>query len=268
VATTARPAGDAADGRTPVVRGTRSHTVDLGGATITDEDPADPPCPSLGTVWRRFVPTRTGRTLVAVSGGHATTLTAFAGRRPTGANVLDCVDREQQGEMQLNLRVRRGRPVWVRIGADTTSGGERARLRLADGSRTTVIDGGPGGFDPTTGGPGGGLPAVCDRADVDKARVGGSRLRGSAGALNRLARLNVGLRVRGASICNAEVRLYGPGGVYAKALVVRLKPGRNTVSLVRLRRLRPGAYRVEVRGISLRGKRVVVKGQPRGRYGR
>ena len=35
--------------------------VSLAGATITEEDPAEPACPSLGTVWRRFVPGETGQ---------------------------------------------------------------------------------------------------------------------------------------------------------------------------------------------------------------
>jgi hypothetical protein len=262
------PRGDTAGSVTPKVGGSAS-TVNLAGSTITGEDPADPPCPSLGTVWRRYVPGANGRRVISVSGSDATTLTAFAGRRPSGSNVLDCVDRAGGGDLQLNVPVRRGRTVWIRVGADETSGGERARVRVTDGSNRTVVDGGPGGFDPTPYGAGGGLPSVCDSADVAKARVSGARLRGRARAYNGGRRVRLAVRVRGASICDAELRLYGPGGkIYAKGLAVRLKGGRTVARLSRLRTLRAGAYRLEVKGVSLRGKRVTVRGSVTGRLGR
>jgi hypothetical protein len=263
------PSGDAAGTRTPTIRTTSTHGVTLAGATITEEDPADPPCPSLGTVWRRYLPQADGRRLISVSGGSARTLTAFAGKRPTGDNVLDCVDRGSHGDLQLNVPVKRRVPVWVRIGADQTTGGERAGLRITDGTFRTVVDGGPGGFDPTPGGPGGGLPSVCDKADVTKARISGSRIRGRARAYNAGVLVGLPIRVRGASVCDAELRLYGPGGaIYAKGLAVRLKPGRSVARLVRLRSFKAGAYRLEVKGVDLRDDRVTVRGSVTGRLTR
>jgi hypothetical protein len=267
--TQAPPTGDAAGTKTPTLRGARTERVTLAGATITAEDPAEPPCPSLGTVWRRFVPTTSGRRVITVTGQDATTLTAFAGTRPGGDDVLDCVNREGHGALRLNVPVKRGRPVWVRVGADGTDGGERARLRVTDGARATVIDGGPGGFDPTPYGPGGGFPSACDTADATAARVSGARLRGRAGAYNRFRRVPARIRVRGASVCDAQVRLLGPGGhTYARASLVRVKPGRSTLRLPRLRTFRRGRYRLELRGVTLRGKRVVVAGTVTGVLGR
>jgi hypothetical protein len=156
----------------------------------------------------------------------------------------------------------------VRIGADQTVGGESAGDKIDDGANRTVVDGGPGGFDPTPGGPGGGLPTVCDQTDVTRARISGPRLRGSAHAYD-VAVVGVPIRVRGASICDAELRLFGPGGkVYAKGVAVRLKPGSSVARLPRLRTFKPGAYRLEVRGVDLRDRRVVVKGSVTGRLGR
>ena len=183
--------------------------------------------------------------------------------------MLDCVDREDHGALRLNVPVKRRQPVWVRIGVDRTDGGERASLRVTDGARATVVDGGPGGFDPTPYGPGGGFPSACDSADVTKARVGGPRLRGRAGALNRFSRVPVRARVRGASICDAQVRLIGPGGrTFARGSFVRIKPGTSTLRLPRLRTFTRGRYRLEVRGVTLRGKRVLVAGTVSGRLGR
>ena len=52
---TPAPVGDVADAATPAL-GSGVTQVPLGGATLTQEDPAQPPCPSLGSVWRRVVP--------------------------------------------------------------------------------------------------------------------------------------------------------------------------------------------------------------------
>jgi hypothetical protein len=263
------PTGDQAGLHTPTIHDARTHGVRLAGATITQEDPADPPCPSLGSVWRRFVPGANGRRLITVQGSAAHTLTAFSGRRPSGRNVLDCVNRAGSGALQLNVPVRRRRPVWVRIGADQTTGGERASLKIEDGAFRTVVDGGPGGFDPTPYGPGGGLPSACDGADVTHARVSGPRLHGSARGYDAGVRIGIPIRVRGASICDAELRLYGPGGgIFAKGLAVRLAPGRTIARLDRLRTITPGRYRLEVRGVDVRDRRVTVRGGVAGRLGR
>ena len=156
-----RPPGDRAD-QAPLASVKRTSYVELAGATITEEDPAQPPCPSLGTVWRRINPGSSGRRLI--SAGGVGTLTVFAGRRPTGDNVLDCVNRERSGALQMVVPVKRRRPLWIRLGTDRPVDGAEASLRISAGRGVSVIDGGPGGSDPTPGGPGGGFPFACDRA--------------------------------------------------------------------------------------------------------
>lgn len=257
------PAGDFAGPHTPVLSG-RAGRVRLAGATISPEDPAQPPCPSLGTVWRRFVPTSTGRQLIGVSGASASTLTVFKGSRPTGGNVVDCVDRDDSGPMEMAVDVRRGRPVWVRVGVDSPFG--VARLTHTPAGDRTVIDGGPGGYDPTPFGAAGGLPGACDGADADAARVTGPRLTGRAAPLNRRRRVTIRLRVRRSAICDAQVRLLGPRGqVYAEAELVRLKQGRSKLRLPRLRTLVAGRYRLSVSGLSGFRGRASAKAHVRGR---
>ena len=48
--------GDRAEPLTPVARAKRPTPVPLANATVTADDAATPPCPSLGTVWRRLHP--------------------------------------------------------------------------------------------------------------------------------------------------------------------------------------------------------------------
>lgn len=261
------PPGDRADGATPLARVRRANRIELSDATITEEDPAQPACPSLSTVWRRFEPGRSGKRLIRVAGPHAQSLTVFAGRRPTGRNAMDCVNRAGRGALEMVVRAKRSRPVWIRVGADGPPDGARASLRVLDGSRATVIDGGPGGFDPTTGGPGGGLPEACAGARADRARIAGPRLRGAAGARNRVTRVPVELVVRRSRICDVELELRGPRGhVYAKGRVGHLL-GRATVALPRLRTFRSGAYRLRVTALDRLGRRVPVRGSVRGRLG-
>ena len=259
-----RPDGDRATDA-PSVPADRIEPVDLAGATISDEDPAQPACPSLGTVWRKLVPGRSGKRLVKVTGSRVSTLTVLSGTRPTADNVLDCVNREGRGSLQMVAPARRRRPLWIRLGTERSLDGATGSLSVTDGKRATVIDGGPGGFDPTPGGPAGGFPEACLRTDVTKARVSGPRLRGRAGALNRFRRIPFELRVRGASVCDAEVSLFGPNNrLYAKGRVLRLT-GRRVVALPRHRTIVKGRYRLRVQGVSAVGKRVTIRGSVRGR---
>jgi hypothetical protein len=259
-----RPTGDRATAA-PTIRADRTEPVDLAGATITDEDPAQPACPSLGTVWRKLTPGRSGKRLIKVTGSRVSTLTVFSGTRPTADNVLDCVNREGRGSLQMVAPARRRTPLWIRLGTERSLDAAQADLSVSDGSRATVIDGGPGGFDPTSGGPAGGFPEACLRAQVERARVSGPRLRGPAGALNRFRRIPFKLVVRGASVCDAEVSLFGPRGrLYAQGRVLRLT-GRRVVRLPRLRTIVDGTYRLRVRGVSAVGTRVRIRGGVRGR---
>ena len=257
------PAGDRADGATPAAR--RETYVDLYGATITGEDPAQPACPSLGTVWRKFTPGRTGRRLIRAYGAGVEALTVFSGTRPTAANALDCVNREGSGALEMVVPVRRRRPVWVRIGTDRSVPGTEGTLEVLDGRRVTVIDGGPGGADPTAGGPGGGFPDACFVSRAERARITGGGLSGRAGAYNRFRRVPLRLLTVGASVCDVELRLRGPrGSIYAKGRVRRLK-GRTTVHLPRLRTFRRGTYRLEATAVNRFGRRVPVRARAGGR---
>ena len=261
-----QPLGDRADSTTPAASGKRPTPVDLAQATTTGEDPAQPLCPSLGTVWRRLTPGYTGQRLISVSGSAATTLAVFEGSKPTRANALDCVNRERRGPLQMVVGARKQRPLWIRVGSDRLAAAP-ALLAVEPGARATVIDGGPGGFDPTAGGPGRGFPSACLSARLERARISGPRLTGSAGQRNGFVRVPLRIVVRGASVCDAELRLYGPRGrIYAQGRAVRLR-GRRVVRLPRLRTFRPGRYRLSVTGVSELGRRETVRTRVAGRLG-
>jgi hypothetical protein len=61
LALAASPPGDAADPATPLASARRGTYVPLAGATVTEEDPAAPLCPALGTVWRACCPVGAAR---------------------------------------------------------------------------------------------------------------------------------------------------------------------------------------------------------------
>ena len=93
--------------------------------------------------------------------------------------------RSRYGALQLRVAAERRRPLWIRIGTAHPAAGDVARLRVTDGAGATVVDGGPGGFDPTPGGAGGGLPAACERARGDAGtghRASSPRAAAAAGA--------------------------------------------------------------------------------------
>lgn len=258
------PAGDEA-ASAPAARGSGTTRVTLGGATITEEDPAQPVCPSLASVWRRLTPGKTGRRTISADGGTLGTLAVFSGPRPTGDNVLDCVNRERSGELQMRVRARRGKTMWIRLGTDRPASVSTATLRVSNGSET-VVDGGPGGSDPTPGGPGAGLPDECWQARAQRARVAG-RISGSARRLNRKRRLALRVTLKRSSVCDVDVRLRGPRGrVYAVARAVRLS-GRERLRLVRVRRLVPGSYKLKVTALDPFGERRSVRSRVRGRIG-
>lgn len=105
----ASPEGD--HGRLAPDVGGAPTRVPLAGATLSDEDPAQPRCPAAGTVWRR-VPAPAGTYLVTAAG--ADTLAAFA--TLSGDGALDCVNRTR-GPAALRIAV--GGTFWVRLGADS-----------------------------------------------------------------------------------------------------------------------------------------------------
>ena len=251
---------------TPQPHLTQNTIVPLFGATLSEEDPAEPVCPSLGSVWRRFVPTANQRKLITVQGGDATTLTVFAGASPTADNVLDCVNRVGNGPMQMNVPTRKRQPLWIRIGTDRPPDQSSAILTIGPGAGVFVVDGGQGGSDPTPGGPGGGFPADCAKGDAQRASITGARLRGRVKQLNRRGGITVPLTLKNGPVCNVQVDLVGPGGrTYAIGRTLRLKTGKVRLQLQRVVGLRRGGYHLRVTGLSQLGDLVPVKSNLKGR---
>jgi hypothetical protein len=267
VALAPAPRGDSARTAPRLHKG--RNIVDLAGATITGEDPAQPPCPTLGTVWRKLIPGNDGLRVLSVSGGAATSLAVFTGRRPTGEGALDCVYRRTRGALQVNVPVEKRKPIWVRVGVDRFEGDEEATVTVRNGEHANVINGGPGGFDPTPFGPGGGLPALCDDADAAGAGVAGEPLRGFAAAYNGYVAVPIRLTVTGGPICDATLKLFGPRGhLYARGRYVVLKARTATIDVPRRRTFLPGRYHLETKGRDLFGRRVSVETDLRGRLKR
>ena len=269
VATPGRPARRPRRHRHPAAARPRRDAVPLAGATLTDEDPAQPPCPSLGTVWRRYVP---GAAAAALVTRHrlATprTLTAFAGRVPTGDNVLDCVNRDGP---RVAADERRRSSAGSRCGSASARsrppGGEDARVRLSDGARRDRRRRRPGRLRPDDGRPGRRPAGACDRADVTTARVTGpAPARQRRRAATAPPRRRCAIRVRGASDVRRRAAPVRPGrrDLRQGGSRVRLKPGRQRSRLPRLRTIRPGRYRLRgPRRRRSRGERVVVRGTRR-----
>lgn len=251
---------------TPKAHLTENTIVPLFGATLSEEDPTEPVCPSLGSVWRRIVPTRTEQKLISLEGEEATTLTVFVGASPTADNALDCVNRVGHGRMEMDVPARRRQPLWIRIGTDRPPDQSAATLTIEPGSDAFVVDGGPGGSDPTTGGPGGGFPSECARADAARASITAAPFKGKAKQLNRRGAVTIGLTLRSSPVCDVQIDLVGPRGrVYASARMLRLKTGKRRVRLSRVDRLRRGRYHLRVTGLSQLGDTVSVKAKLKGR---
>jgi hypothetical protein len=250
------PSGDHA-AAAPKLPSRRAKVVPLEGATLTEEDPAQPACQALGTVWRRLVPKRSGRRLISADGGSLRTLTVFEGDRPEGGNAVDCVNRDDSGPLQMSVRTHRRRPLWIRLGTDRPTPGSEAVLSAAPSTRR-VVDGGTGGSDPTPGGPAGGLPAGCVRSSLPLARVSGSISLGSGV-------VTLALRVRKRPICDAELVVEGPRGrIYAHTRVRKIK-GRRTLRLGAVRRLKKGRYHLQLVGETPSGRTLRVDTDVRGR---
>jgi hypothetical protein len=262
LALTTRPAGDAATPHTPRARTSRSTIVDVSHSTITEDEPADPVCPSTGSVWRRLVPSKSGRRVITARGRFASTLAVYSGRLPVADTELDCVNRANTGELQMNVPTRRGKTLWIRVGSNDAPGGARVKLRVDDGADRPIVDGGPGGFDPTAGGPAGGLPSSCAGSRPERARIRGPRLAGRP----RGRVVPVRIVVRGSAICDVQADLVKGRGVYASTVAARLKGG-STLRLLRTRGLRRGHYRLRVTAVDQLGKRVTVVSKVKGRLG-
>jgi hypothetical protein len=260
------PPGDYADAQTPGVESGTRVLVPLFGATITEDDPAEPPCPALGSVWRRLTPLKgtPQPRLITVDGSDATALALFSGPRPTADNALDCIDRSGRGPLKMLVPAKQAKKqLWLSIGTDAPVEESTASLATGPGAGAYVVDGGPGGFDPTPGGPGGGFPGDCARADASKASIGGAPFQGNLKRLNERRNLNIPLKLTKGPICDVRLELRGPHNrLYASKRIVRLRGGRQFVPLTRPHgtKLVRGGYRLVVTALAATGEHVQVKG--------
>ncbi len=125
---TAAPAGDVATAA-PALRIGSGEGVPLTGATLTEEDPAQPACPAPATVWRRARAPARGTYRITVKGPAAGTLTAFVGARPTADGARACVNRANAGgPLVLPVALRRGATLWTRLGTDNPADGASAAV--------------------------------------------------------------------------------------------------------------------------------------------
>lgn len=120
-ATTSPPSDRAGDARALPLG--RNRTIPLNGATLTEEDPAQPACPAGATVWRKLAIRRVGTYRVLATGKTLGTLTAFVGSRPRGAGARACVNRSRSDRMRLRLKLRKGNVLWLRLGVDRADAG-------------------------------------------------------------------------------------------------------------------------------------------------
>jgi hypothetical protein len=165
----------------------------------------------------------------------------------------------------MNVAARARKPLWIRIGTDAPADNAEAKLSVLDGARTLVVDGGPGGYDPTSGGPGGGFPSYCLKSDPAHAKITGKPLDGKPKSLNRRPTIALTLTVRRSSACDVQLELVGPRGhVYGRGQAIALR-GKRVVRLRRVRGLVRGGYRLRVTAVSQRDERVRVPTDLRGR---
>jgi hypothetical protein len=266
------PAGDYADPGTLGVGPDSSTIVPLFGATITQDDPAEPPCPSLGSIWRRLKPDKHKPAvprLITVNGDDATTLAVFRSPSPTLGNALDCVNRSGRGSLQMLIPAAEARKqLWLSIGTDRPVEESAASLRVQPGVGAFVVDGGPGGSDPTPGGPGGGLPDDCAKADAQRAGFGGATFHGSFKRLNKRRSLSIPVTVTKGPVCDVLLELVGPRGtVYASSRALRIKSGKHFLALTRPAgtKLVRGGYALRVTALSRTGEYVLVRSTLRAR---
>ena len=233
------PAGDRAGSRTPKIGRSGSALVTLTGATTTEDEPAQPDCPSLGGVWRRVLPSRSGDRVVTVNGRYASSLAVYRGTRPSLRNAVGCVDREGPGTLVLPVRARAHHSLWIRVGTDRAPTRARARGSIA-AARGRVVPSGGGclaGIDPRVSGALVGRPAPA--------------------ALRRSRTLMFSLRVRRGPLCSPHLTLVGAGGrVYARGVPGDLATGRQTVTLMRIRKMRRGSYRLRIAATGV-GRRAI-----------
>lgn len=197
--------------------------IPLGGATLTEEDPAQPQCAAAGTVWRRVNAKRDGEHTITVAGAAVGALTAFIGPRPEADNALACANRvSKAGVTAVKVTARRKQVIWVRLGTDAVVSGQAA----------TVVVQSP---DPR---PRFGLTLLGTRR---------------AGRVARRPKARIS--VLGGSVEKVVLRLQRRGAKRFTTVAVgkaasRTRSGRKrTITLRRVRKLRPGVYRLRIQAV-------------------
>ena len=112
------PVGDDAR-RTPAIARDAIVSVPLGGATLTEEDPAQPQCAAAGTVWRKVNVQRDGTHEITVKGDAVGAIAAFVGKAPGADNAVACANRtSKSGALTLKAEAKRKDTIWLRLGTD------------------------------------------------------------------------------------------------------------------------------------------------------
>ena len=267
VGPTGPPPGDfIAGAATPKAHITQNTIVPLFGATLTEEDPAEPVCPSLGSVWRRVVPSTNEQKLISVQGGDAATLTVFAGASPTADNALDCVNRVGHGQMQMRVPTRKRQPLWIRIGTDRPPDQSSATLTIGTRRRRVRGRRRAGRLRPHPRRPRRRLPGRLRQGGRPACQHHRRALEGQGQAAQPARRVTVPLTLKSGPVCNVQIDLVGPGGrTYAVGRMLRLKTGKRRLRLPRVDRLRRGGYHLRATGLSQLGDLVPVKSNLKGR---
>ena len=233
------PAGDRASRITPRIGRSGQSTVFLGGATTTPEDPAVPSCPEVAGVWRHVKPRKAGSYTFTAVGSEVGAMSVFVGSQPRSDQLLGCVDREGSGALVLPVRTRSRHELWVRLGTDRPAPESQALLTYRERVRGDAEDGGG-----------------CLASERPLLSGGPARSTRSAKRLGRIRAFELRMRVRRGPVCAARIELRGPGGVsYARGDVAAIRGSGRLVLLPRVRRLRPGLYRLRVEANGLGGVR-------------
>ena len=138
----------------------RATYLALRAATITEEDPALPTCPSLGTVWRRHRARQlrpAARHRQRGVGEHAGRLPRPAARPPPTRSTASTA--RATARCRCASACKRAASRCGSASARAAPPAARARCCGSPTAPAPGVDGGPGGFDPDArAGPGGGLP--------------------------------------------------------------------------------------------------------------
>jgi hypothetical protein len=239
----AAPLGDSPGDATPRIPRSGLSRVALGGATTAEDEPAQPTCHAIASVWRRLVLPKGGRRTITVDGAQAGSISVYTGRRPSSQSQLDCVDREGSGPLELPVRLKRRKLYWLRVGTDRPAEDAIARVNVRP----------PEPGDTRSGG--GCLPKT-------RSQIGGQLLDGALPVKrrNRQRTLTLGMRVTRGPVCSARLELRGPKNrVYARGDVPILRGKGQRVVLRRTRKLVRGRYRLRVQARGLAGVRTTVR---------